>query len=161
MGFLNPLIIPRNPIYSCYREEPRMKEMKEARPKREQIPTFFLGLMCCSLPLPFTSFLIELITLAWQNIIRIKQHTMQSADPPLALFPLHFPPSLRESFLLRFSCWFIFLLMKQLLPGGIMTIIIIMRHAKVAVKASCKIIFRWQLFRRQLPPLRSGAGGAA
>jgi len=68
---------------------------------------------------------------------------MQSAP---SHFPLHFP-------LLRFSCWFIFLLMKQLLPGGIMTIIIIMGHAKVAVKASCKIIFRRQLSKGFSSPL--------
>lgn len=71
---------------------------------------------------------------------------------PLVLSPLCHHRFSAAIFILLvvLACWdvgrFIFLLMKQLLPGGIMTIIIIiMRHAKVAVKASCKIIFRWQL----------------
>jgi len=122
------------------------KKKRSAKKKQRKDSPFFLGAW---LPLPFASFLIELITLAWQNIIRIKQHTMQSATAFAPHFPPH-PPAHQTAFspiqiLLRFSCWFIFLLMKQLLPGGIMTIIIIMRHAKVAVKASCKIIFRRQL----------------
>lgn len=115
--------------------------------------------------IPIFPFGLKLITLAWKNIIRIKQHTMQSAwrrlhfsqhprhprSPPpphphhrfsTAIFIHRLPPGMLDD-----VGRFIFLLMKQLLPGGIMTIIIIiiMRRAKVAVKASCKIIFRWQL----------------